>query len=142
MSGKKPPRKTRKKNQKRPGPERRTPQGSQEPLGPLRPPSRESKATRNRPVLVPFCNIFLNHGLDRFRSPLGADLGRILGCKLNRNRSKIGLKTDHCTKTRSFNFTHKNQYFFNVCWFPRKSKTAENRSRNDIKLRWPSSTQQ
>ena len=66
---------------------------------------------------------------------MGPILERFWGPKSNQNRSKIGLKSDHSTKTRIFVSTHENQWFLHIFHSPGGQKSTKNRLKSDLKLR-------
>ena len=63
-------------------------------LDPLGPPSWEPKSTKNRSKIDPKLSKFSDHFVDRFWSPLGADLVGFWAPKWSQNWSKIGFKSD------------------------------------------------
>ena len=72
---------------------------------------------------------------------MGPILERFGGPKPNQNRPKIGLKSDHSTKTRIFVSTHENQWFLHIFHSPGGQKSTKNRLKSDLKLRCQRNTQ-
>ena len=81
-------------------------------LDPLGPPSWEPKSTKNRSKIDPKLSKFSDHFVDRFWSPLGADLVGFWAPKWSQNWSKIGLKSDQEANVKML----KNHWFLQCFW--------------------------
>ena len=95
-----------------------------ESLNPLGPPSWEPKSSKNRSKIDPKLSKFSDHFVDRFWSPLGADLIGFWAPKWSPNWSRIGPKSDHEANAKIFKILGRG----NVLEDPRCLESIKNRS--------------